>query len=194
MSFSLNSFKSALGVAARPNNFYLEFDFPSVVTGIVNKGTTNNVKYLCKATTIPSYTLGVVEIPHIGGRRMKVPGDRTYAEWSATFIADEAMSLHKDFEKWLNYIKATNYESDTLSSVTTGTGGVRDDYQKSIDVVHTGMDGEQKRVYRLVNAFPTELAQLDMSYDNFDTIAEYTVTFQYSHIRTGATTEGESLG
>ena len=29
------------------------------------------------------------------------------------------------------------------------------------------------------NAFPTNIAQIDLSYDNNNTIAEYTVEFQY---------------
>lgn len=169
----LSSFKGALGVAARPNNFYVDITFPTEV------GVTNtNIRYLCKTAAIPAFSVGVVEIPHFGGRKMKVPGDRTFAEWTATFIADEKMQLHKDMEAWLQYIKASDYSQVDLAGSDTN------DYQGTISVIHTDQSGSDLRTYKLENAFPTELAQLDLSYDNFDTIAEYSVTFQYSHLTT----------
>jgi len=185
MAFQLSSFKSALGVAARPNNFYVTMTFPQNVTANFNE----NIRYLCKTAAIPAFTVGVVEIPHIGGRKMKVPGDRTFAEWTATFIADEGMVLHKDMEAWLQYIKNSNYSEAGLSGSTNSI-----DYQGTINVLHTGQDGVVVRNYTLENAFPTEIAQLDLSYDNFDTIAEYSVTFQYSHLKTSATEEDSAAG
>ena len=115
---------------------------------------------------------GVVEIPHFGGRKMKVPGDRTFAEWTATFIADEKMQLHTDMEAWLQYVKASDYSQEDLAGSDTN------DYQGTISVIHTDQSGSDLRTYNLENAFPTELAQLDLSYDNFDTIAESEQTMQ----------------
>ena len=178
MSLNLNTFKTNLGVAARPNNFYVTMDVPAVAAPNTG-GDTANIRYLAKATTIPSFTMGVVEIPHIGGRRLKVPGDRIFNEWQVTFIADETMGVHKSMESWTNYIKKYDFSQDDL------TGGAGDsDYYGTVTVTHTDVSGADLRSYRLDEAFPTEVAQLDLSYDNFDQIAEFTVTFQYSGITT----------
>ena len=58
------------------------------------------------------------------------------------------------------------------------------DYYGTVTVTHTDVSGGDLRSYQLDQAFPTEVAQLDMSYDNFDQIAEFSVTFQYSGITT----------
>jgi len=173
MSFNLDTFKGALGVAARPNNFYITMTAPSGV--LLPQLAGNAVKSLCKATTIPSYTMGVIEIPHIGGRRMKVPGDRTFTEWSATFIGEESMALHANFEAWTQAIKSSDYGLADLASTTN--------YYGTIDIYHLNNEGKEIAQYTLKDAFPTELAQVDMSYDNTDAILEYTVTFQYSYLQ-----------
>ena len=182
MSLDLNTFKTNLGVAARPNNFYVTMAVPSLASAIDGgtlDGNALNIKYLAKATTIPSFTMGIVEIPHIGGRRLKVPGDRIFNEWQVTFIADETMGVHKLMEQWTNYIKRYDFDNNDL------TGGTNDtDYYGTVTVTHTDVSGGDLRSYQLDQAFPTEVAQLDMSYDNFDQIAEFSVTFQYSGITT----------
>lgn len=179
MSLDLNTFKTNLGVAARPNNFYVTMSVPTLAAGSLGRGSVANIRYLAKATTIPSFTMGIVEIPHIGGRRLKVPGDRIFNEWQVTFIADETMGVHKLMEQWTNYIKRYDFDNDDL------TGGDNDtDYYGTVTVTHTDVSGKDLRSYQLDQAFPTEVAQLDMSYDNFDQIAEFSVTFQYSGITT----------
>ena len=99
MSLDLNTFKNQLGVAARPNNFYVTMSVPRPAAGSVGAAPIADIRYLAKATTIPAFTMGIVEIPHIGGRRLKVPGDRIFNEWQVTFIADETMGVHKLMEQ-----------------------------------------------------------------------------------------------
>jgi hypothetical protein len=54
-------------------------------------------------------TLGVIEVP-FRGRRIKVPGDRTFADWTVTVINDEDQAMRKAFSNWMNYINAVNGE------------------------------------------------------------------------------------
>jgi len=179
MSLDLNTFKNQLGVAARPNNFYVTMSVPRPAAGSVGAAPIADIRYLAKATTIPAFTMGIVEIPHIGGRRLKVPGDRIFNEWQVTFIADETMGVHKLMEQWTNYIKRYDFSQEDL------TGGNDDNsYYGTVTVTHTDVSGADLRSYQLDQAFPTEVAQMDMSYDNFDQIAEFSVTFQYSGITT----------
>lgn len=175
MSFNLDSFKGSLGVAARPNNFYVEIDGIGVGLTALIGSTFNDAKVFCKAAQIPAYSMGVIEVPHVGGRRIKLPGDRTFAEWTATFLGDESMGLHDSFEKWLDAIKNSDYGLAGLA----GT----DEYYGNVSIYHTDQTGANVAGYKLINAFPTELAQVDLSYDNTDAILEYSVTFQYSYIQ-----------
>ena len=182
MSFNLDSFKGSLGVAARPNNFYVEINgITGGLSDLIGATSFKDSKVFCKAAQIPAYSMGVIEVPHVGGRRIKLPGDRTFAEWTATFLGDESMDLHDSFEKWLDAIKNSDYGLAGLA----GT----DEYYGSVDIYHTDQKGKNIAGYKLVDAFPTELAQVDLSYDNTDAILEYSVTFQYSYIQDIAVTQ-----
>lgn len=178
MAFSLDKFKESLGVASRPNNFYVEINGGSGLTealGALTAARLFDAKYFCKAAQIPAYTMGVIEVPHVGGRRIKLPGDRTFTEWTATFLGEETMNLHRCFERWLDVIKDSNYALSTLATTM--------DYYGDVSIYHTDANGTNVAGYKLINAFPTELAQVDLSYDNTDAILEYSVTFQYSYIQ-----------
>jgi hypothetical protein len=169
MAFSVTEFKTQLGGGARPNNFSVNFsDLPAGLS-------LGNSTVLCKATTIPAATLGVVEIP-FRGRRIKIPGDRTYAEWSATFISDSSMALHANFEAWMDFIKGTDYTSTSQSGAT----GLN--YMAQANIIHYNDAGTAVRTYTLRDCFPTNIAQIDLSYENGEQLAEFSVTFQHLDI------------
>ena len=50
------------------------------------------------------------------------------------------------------------------------------------------------RSYEFQNAFPTNIAQIDLSYDNNNTVAEYTVEFQYDWWEVDGGTTGNAGG
>ena len=168
MTFNVNQFKTKLSSGARPNLFDI-----SIYSAPVSM---SDAPLLCKATTIPAFTVGVIEVPFRGGRRIKVPGDRTFAEWSATFISDENQTLFKNFHRWMDFIKDTNYNTSFSVGARTLTS-----YDSTIIISHYGDSGNTIAKYALVQAFPTDIAQVDLSYDTTDTIGEFTVTFQYQY-------------
>lgn len=168
MTFSVTKFQKQLQSGARPNLFDI-----SIAGAPVN---LPNVPLLCKATTIPAFTVGVVEVPFRGGRRIKLPGDRTFAEWSATFISDEKQRLYHGFHRWMDEIKGLNYAVDGALGASTLTS-----YDSTITIRHYDDKGKTISRHYLFQAFPTDIAQVDLSYDNTDVLGEFTVTFQYQH-------------
>ena len=101
MPFSVNNFRAQLvGQGARPNLFEVTVPFP----GAANPGEAGQkMTFMCKATSIPGATLGMVEAPYFG-RTIKLPGNRTFEEWSTTVINDEDFAVHAGFVNWTNYI------------------------------------------------------------------------------------------
>lgn len=176
MSFTISQFKAALGEGARPNLFTVTFTSPNAGIGL------GNSNLLCKAAALPGFTVGVIEVPMQGGRRVKLPGDRTFAEWTATFIADEGHVVRKGFEDWMASIVNPNFESTTKGNFPSGAAVANNyNYKQNITVAQLGQDGKPIQTYLLKEAFPTDVSQLDLSYDTTDAIAEFTVTFQYSY-------------
>lgn len=171
---TISNLKEQLGIGARPNLFEITFLWPSSI-GVNVISAANKAKYLCKSAAIPAFTLGVIEVPYRGGRRIKVPGDRTFADWTATFISDDAHTLRGLFNQWVSYIKLNNYDNEAIRP--TGSSGF--DYMVDLRVDHLKQDNTVSRSYQLFECFPTDIGAIDLSYDSSDTISEFTVTFQY---------------
>ena len=178
---------SALGVlqfqqkikgAVRPNLFQVQHDFPSVDGLIVNKELAT---YLCKSAALPASTVGTVELP-FRGRVIKVPGDRTFESWTATFYMDDAFELRGAYEKW---VELTN-----TVDANTAAGNISDILK---DITVTQMDKfggsatgfKNIREYKLISAFPVSVSQVSIAYDNNDSYEEFDVEFAYQYFETG---------
>ena len=90
------TFQKAIRGGVRPNLFSVDHAWPTGggVTAPSISGVENNseVTYMCKSAALPATNVGTVELP-FRGRVIKVPGDRTYETWTATFYMDDAFQL-----------------------------------------------------------------------------------------------------
>jgi len=187
MAFAtLTQLKTALVRGARANLFEIEMGFPASLSTVTG-GATDSLKLLCKSGAVPGFTIGTIEVPYKAGRRIKIPGDRTFADWSVTVINDEDHKLRRAFTSWVNLISKSNYDSPTKSTAQ--------DYYKDIIVSQLNADGAVVRKYKLNDAYPTDVGALDLSFDSTDTISEFTVNFQYHHMQaaTGTTAFSTTL-
>jgi hypothetical protein len=187
--FNINAFRSRLGGGAKPNLFKVSLSAPTGVEdpeGLLTQG--GNFSMLCRSAAIPSYTIGVIEVP-FRGRRIKVPGDRTYAEWTVTVINDQNQGMRKVFDNWLKFINNPDGEEAIRGSDQAAT---ETEYRCTVNIDHYRADGSLSRRYVLVDAFPTDVSAIDLSYDTTDAIQEFTVTFQYHYLDVGGTSEAGS--
>ena len=177
---------SALGVlqfqqkikgAVRPNLFQVQHDFPSVDGLSVNKDLAT---YLCKSAALPASTVGTVELP-FRGRVIKVPGDRTFESWTATFYMDDAFELRGAYEKW---VELTN-TVDANTAAANMTDVLKDVTVTQMDKFGGSATGFANiREYRLVSAFPVSVSQVSIAYDNNDSYEEFDVEFAYQYFET----------
>lgn len=91
---TISNLSEALSAGARPNFFKVQITAPSFLE-TVDAENINAAMLLCKTAAIPGMTVGVIEVPFRGGRRIKIPGDRTFADWTATFISDSNHSIRR---------------------------------------------------------------------------------------------------
>ena len=117
MAFSISSFRAnALAKnGARANLFEVN------LTGAAVNGFGLGVPELtfaCKAAQIPSSSVGVVEVPYFG-RVVKIPGNKTFENWTVTIINDEDFTLRNGFESW---IAAMGTHEGNISTVSAGAG------------------------------------------------------------------------
>jgi len=182
---NVSGFLQRVSQGVRPNMFQVDIQFPSAVSA-----DKELVTFMCKSAALPASNVGVIEVP-FRGRTVKIAGDRTFDNWSATFFNDKDMKSRSYFEQWLNLI-------NTHQANTAGIIDPRE-YGRSVVIrqleKNDAVNGRELRSYKLWYAFPTSASAIDLAYDSNDQIEEFTVEFQYSYWTVGDdsdTTSGAS--
>ena len=173
---NINDFKAKLaGGGARANQFKVVMPFPGYAQV---GGEIEEMAFLCKGTQLPGMTIPVLEVP-FRGRKIKIAGDRTYADWTVTVLNDTNFKLRNAFERWSNGINtATDNEGLTNPA----------DYQVDPFVDHLDRNGATIKSYTFRGLFPTEIAAIELTYDEAAAVEEFTVTMAYQYFESNTTT------
>ena len=155
---TINDFSKHFRGGVRANLFTCNVSGP----GIADRST----EYHCKGTSIPASTIGNIDVPYLG-RQLKVPGDRTYADWTVTLFNDTDMALHAKFEEWMHKIQNHGQNYQELKPNEVYGRGVVTQYART---------GKPIVVYD-IEIYPTEVAAIDLAWDSNDAVEEYAVTF-----------------
>ena len=86
----VSTFLTKVSQGVRPNMFQVDINFPEGDLGDADKELAS---FMCKSANLPSSNVGVIEVP-FRGRSVKIAGDRTFDNWSATFINDKLSLIH----------------------------------------------------------------------------------------------------
>lgn len=177
-------FKSNFDGGSRANRFMIQ--------GAFNNGNDIN-SIVVKAGSVPAVTLGILRVP-FRGRVVKIPGDRTYEEWTCTIMDgfDGASENRNQFVAW--NAEFNQHEDNVPGSFGAGGGVDLDsgDLFKTWTVIQLGMDGSPQRQVDLVKCWPVVVSEIALSYDSADTISEYSVTFAYDYLEGDGITQSTS--
>lgn len=175
MAFNVNQFKQALrGEGARPTLFDAFISFPPAAAA---GAALVDFTFMCKAAQLPGQQLGVIEVPYYG-RKIKVPGDRIFIEWTITVINDENFTVKDAFTRWSN---AINSHVGNLRSPQNFYADAR--------IVQYGKEGDILKTYKFVDMWPSDIAPIDVSWEANDTIEEFTVTLNYNWFEDAGNTD-----
>ena len=87
MAFNINLFAGALKLGgARTSLFQVN------ITNPANGAADIQVPFLARAAQIPAATIAPLDVPYFG-RQLRLAGNRTFADWTATIINDEDMQI-----------------------------------------------------------------------------------------------------
>jgi len=167
MAFNIQEIRSQLVLGgARASLFQVQIANPANGAGDIK------VPFMVKAAAIPASTLGSIEVPYFG-RKIKVAGDRTFAEWTVTIINDEDFLIRNAMEQWSN-------------SINSHAGNIREFgsaspllYKSNAQITQFSKTGVPIREYTFNGMFPTEVSTIEMAWETTDAIEEFTVNFQY---------------
>ena len=178
---TIDKFKSRIsGGIARPNLFEVVLATPD---GVVDTDVNDfgiKSRFLVKAAALPASNIAPISVP-FRGRTLKIAGDRTFDEWTVTVINDTDFAIRSSMERWMNSIAKVSDNSGLTNP---------EDYIKDLKIYQLGRaevaqntqasetDMPILRTYKFHGCFPTNVSQLDLSYDPADALEEFTVTFQ----------------
>ena len=164
---TITGFKSKLaGGGTRPNLFEVEIAFPNETQ--IDNDTKEKSRFLIKAAALPASNITPIDV-NFRGRILKIAGDRTFDTWTVTVLNDVDFSIRSAFEKWMNLI---NKMEDNTGEQDPAI------YQPDAYVHQLDRDGSTLRTYKFHDLFPTQVSQIDLSYETTDAIEEFTVEFQ----------------
>jgi len=161
MAQNIDEFKGSVANFARPTLFKVQL--PSIIDATLG--------FMCKAANLPASTLGIIEVPYMG-RKIKIAGDRTFAEWQITVMNEQSMVLRKQFEDWSNLINEHELNTGPNQSAT---------YKHDATVQQLGVDGGILAEYALIGAWPSELSEVDLNWESNDSVSEYTVSLSFDY-------------
>ena len=173
---NINDFKAKLaGGGARANQFKVTMPFPGYAQV---GGEIEDLAFLCRGAALPPSVLGLVEIP-FRGRNIKIAGDRTVDSWTITVLNDTNFKLRNAFERWSNGINNMTDNEGLTNPV---------DYQVDAFVDQLDRNGNTIKSYTLRGAWPLNISDIALDYDQKTEIETFTVELQYQFYESNTTT------
>lgn len=166
---NISDFKGAFGVGARPNLFSVTMHYPTGIAGFSASG--RSASFLAKAAQLPASTVNFIDVP-FRGRQVKVPGDRTFEDWTITITNNEGFDHRAALEAWMNNL---NSHQENVSAINDS------EIYADAHVDQLNRQGQILRSYTIRDMFPTNIAAVELAFDTNDTISEFTATFAILH-------------
>jgi T4-like virus tail tube protein gp19 len=173
--FNISTFKTR-GLqygGVRPTLFEVYLTPPPGVGA--DQNSQDKFRFTCRGAALPAATIQAIDVGYFG-RKIKVQGDRTFADWTVTVMNDEDFLVRSMFEKWSNAlnrlesnIRDPNFALDENS------------YKSDLSVIQYGKDGSLIRQYDIIGAFPTNVSEIALDWDTTNQIETFQVTFAYDY-------------
>jgi len=167
MPFNINEFKSRIGGSlASPAYFRVLF------TGaIVDPDGVNLLSLLCNQTSLPGRLLSTNEYTTHGPVR-KNPYSSIYDDVIFSFYCTESMDVKRLFQDWMRYIQDNS---------TTNEFSYFDDYTTDIIIEQLNAEGDVIYSCKLIDAYPTMVAPLDLNWSSQNAFHNLQITIAYRY-------------
>jgi hypothetical protein len=171
MSFSIDQIRAKLK-PVRPTLFEVTITFNGLSTTGAN-GALDDFKFYCRSSSVPPSIVGQIEVPYFG-RMMKIPGDRTFENWSVQVYNDENTKIRDAFETWSSLLNSMqgNYSSQARPLDLKGSADI-------IQYAKTGDRSKPINQYRINGMFPVNVSEMELSWEAQGQIQLFSVSFAY---------------
>jgi len=174
---NINDFKNHLKAGGvRPNLFRV--NGPIGPTGIDSSGS-----FLIRTASLPATNLSTILVP-FRGRQLKLPGNRTFDDWSLTVISDGEFNLRTKFEKWMEAINSTIGNIAEQPHDLTQGGALNTGLFPTWSVDQLDRQNNAIKTYSFFHCFPTVIGDMALDADASDTLSDFSITMSYSYFLT----------
>lgn len=176
MAFNIEEMRHALALGgARPTLFQVVITPPSGGLGLSSVAVAK-IPFLCVAASLPESQLGVIQVPYFG-RKMKLPGDRTFDPWPVTIVNDEDFLIRNFLEQWHAQI---NELQGNMTQFTTASPLLQ---EGSAIVTQLSKTGIPIRSYSFVGIWPQLVSAIPVDWNATDQIESFQCTFMYDYFQ-----------
>lgn len=152
----------------RPNRYQVFMFAPQIVSKELD---LYHISLSCSGAAIPGKALGTTDVRNGTPNVYKRPNDIIYQPIRLTFQVSESGIERELFERWISYI----YNEDTETFEYPNT------YYANVDIHQYDVKYELVAKYTLIDAYPTNISDILLSYDSNDTIQTFEVEMTYKH-------------
>ena len=196
MAFRINEFKSQLdwfGGPARGSLFEVQITRPK---NVKSRANTRDLLFFCKNAAIPGITINSTQYEPVAQMRRMMPMTVNTEPLQAIFMLDSDHQVLSFFHSWaqnvINYGTAGGAFSEVDGKLPFEVG-YKDDYACRITIRQYSVNYEESGQYYEVildNAFPIQIGDVDLAWENNDSFSVLPVSFQYDRIQF----TGEKIG
>jgi len=196
MAFNVSEFKSQMdwfGGPFRGSLFELQiFNYPGVTT----RANSRDLTFFCKNATIPGMVFNTVQYENVAQMRKVMPVAWNPEPVQSIFMLDSDHQILSFFHSWAQNIVNFSTAAGSFSEVDGKLPfevGYKDEYAATIVIRHYSTNYQQSGAYYEVvlrNAFPIQIGDVDLAWENNDQYAVLPVSFQYDEIQF----TGEKIG
>jgi len=155
----------------RSNRFKMSIVFPSIINAQPESFLS---EYFILAAEVPSKTIGIIEIPVIGGNKLKVPGDTVVPDFTFTVMQDPLYLLYRAFHRWSEYI----------NSIQSGLRAPDISVFGSMTINQLDFAGQTRQSWELVKIFPTDPGSISFDKNSTDEFEQYDISVACNDILT----------
>lgn len=166
---SISQFANHLNASARPNQFKVHIVFPGFVEDSVAINTS--ATFLTCQGSIPQSTIEDIQIMY-RGKQYHEAGERTYSPWTCQIYNSSDFRVRRALEQWSHTI---------LSAESTAGVDTPALYKRRIVIDHLDRNGHILRSYVLHGAYPQDVGEISLGFDQGNTIEQFSCTFVYDY-------------
>lgn len=166
---NLSAFRASLvNGGVRPNTFEVNLNFPAIVPNASEASRIGT--FHCKSASLPDSNIADIPV-FFQGRPTYVGGERTFNPWEIA-VYNENFLIRDAFERWMDAVNGLSTNEGVLQPALYAT----DMMVKQLD-----RNGTVLKEIRLVNAWPIQLAPIQLDFEANNTIQTFPVVIRYDY-------------